>query len=62
MSASGFLCAARTSKGYGCINKATNGPLCPAHDPRNWCGAETVRGERCKRRAAPDGGPCSKHA
>lgn len=56
----GFLCGAVTSRGYRCINKARDGLFCPGHDPANWCNAPTAKG-RCKRRAAADGGPCSKH-
>lgn len=61
MNGSGMLCSSRTSKGYRCINKAGATGLCPNHDPRNWCGAETVQLERCKRRKGTDGGPCTKH-
>jgi hypothetical protein len=58
---SGVLCAATTSRGYRCINPASSGRVCPGHDPRNWCKAPTRNGP-CKRRAASDGGPCSKHS
>jgi hypothetical protein len=35
-----------------------------AHQPdRRWCGELTATtGEPCRRRAGPDGGPCSAHA
>ena len=59
---SGTLCAARTARGFGCINQAKDGPFCPGHNPRNQCGAPTrIHGATCKRRAAADGGPCIKH-
>lgn len=56
-----MLCRGLTSKGYRCINKAGPDGLCPSHDPRNWCGADTERLNRCKRRKHPDGGPCHIH-
>lgn len=55
-------CQGVTSKGYGCINQARRNGLCAAHDHNNWCKRPTASGEPCKRRAAQDGGPCTKHA
>lgn len=57
----GTLCAARTSRGFGCINAAKGGPFCPGHDPRNWCGAQTVFGGECKRVKSYGTDRCSKH-
>jgi len=57
---SGVLCAAVTSRGYGCLNQASSGRWCPGHDPRNWCQAPTRNGP-CKRRSQVDGGYCNKH-
>lgn len=59
---SGIRCAHETSRGYGCLNQAKGGPFCPGHDPRNQCGRPTRSGTSCKRRAASDGGPCTKHS
>jgi len=58
---SGMLCSARTSKGFRCINKAGPEGLCPSHDPRRWCGAETESLRPCKRAKGPGGGPCHIH-
>ena len=62
MQTSGMLCYGLTSKGHRCLNKAAEMGMCPSHDPRNWCGAETVHLRPCKRRKGPDGGPCARHA
>lgn len=58
---SGILCAATTSRGYFCINQATQGQWCPGHNPSNWCGATTASGGVCRRMKGRDGGRCSKH-
>lgn len=55
-------CQATTTAGYGCINTAKDGPYCPGHNPRNWCRRTTATGKPRKRRAASNGGPCTKHA
>lgn len=58
---SGVRCAHETARGYGCLNPAKDGPFCPGHNPRNQCGRPTRNGTACKRRAAVDGSPCTKH-
>ncbi len=58
---SGFRCAHQTSRGYGCLNMAKDGPFCPAHDANNHCGRKTASGGRCKRHAGKDGRPCALH-
>lgn len=59
---SGIRCAHQTSRGYGCLNQAKDGPFCPGHNPRNQCGRPTLAGTACKRRAGWNGEPCTKHS
>ncbi len=59
---SGVLCAARTSRGFLCINQAKDGSFCPGHDPRNQCGALTARGtDTCRRMKSFGTDRCSVH-
>lgn len=58
---SGVRCAWSTSRGYGCLNQAKDGPFCPGHNPVNQCGRPTRTGLPCQRRAGANGGPCTKH-
>lgn len=60
---SGVACAARTEKGYPCLNQASgDAPFCSLHSGRNTCRGYAAGGRPCKARAVSRDGYCPSHA